>query len=124
MTLYSYKPLWQVKAFFSLSFSSIGICQYPLFKSKVMKNIALPRTASISSITGNGQLDILEMRLSFLKFLQNPFEPSFLSTITIGKLHGDLECQITLAPNISSTALSTIGILVKGVLYSFNFIGL
>ena len=76
----------------------------------------LPRTANISSITGSGQHDLLQMRLSFLKSVQNPFDPSFLSTTTSGKLQGDPEGCIILAASISSVALSTVALFEKGVL--------
>ena len=116
ITLYSYKPLWQVKAVFPLTVSSRSICQYPLLKSRVVKYFDLPRTANISSITSSGQPDLLQMRLSFLKSVQNLFDPSFLSTTTIGKLQGDLEGCIILAASISSIALSTVALFEKGVL--------
>ena len=49
--------------------------------------------------------------------------PSSWSTITIGKLKGDLGGCIMFAANISFTALSTIGCLAKGVLYGLSLIG-
>ena len=113
ITLYSYKPLCQAKPVFSLSLSSRGICQYPLFKSRVVKYFDSPRTANMSSITGGGQLDLLQMRLSFLKSVQNLFDPPFLSTTTIWKLQGDLEGCIILAASISFIALSTVALFEK-----------
>ena len=95
---------------------SKGYLPIPLFKSRVVKYCDLPGTANISSITGSGQLDLLQMRLSFLKSVQYLFDPSFLSTTTIGKLQGDLEGCIILAASISSIALSTVALFEKGVL--------
>ena len=74
-------------------------------------------------MTASGQLDFFQMLFSFHKSVQNLLVPSFLSTITIGKLQGDLGGCLMFAANISFTALSTIGLFTKRVLYGLNLIG-
>ena len=57
------------------------------------------------------------------KSTQKRLDPSFLSTTTTGKLHGDLDLRMIPASNISSMPLSITALLFNGVLYGFILIG-
>jgi len=46
-------PQWQVNAVLCLSFSAMGICQYPALQSNVDKNWASSKGSRQSSIRGN-----------------------------------------------------------------------
>ena len=93
-------------AVYSLSCSFFDICQYSLFRSREEKYFDFPNRASISLITGRGYEFLLVTWFNFRKSTQNLFEPSFLSTMTTGKFHGDLDLLTIPASSISSRVLS------------------
>src|ERR1700678_205898 len=77
-----------MKAVFSLSDSSIGICQNPLVRSNVDLYIALLIWSVISSTKGNGYTSLLVIAFNFRKSMQNRGFPSFFVTNTTGAAHG------------------------------------
>ena len=77
----------------------------------------------MSSINGSGYEFNFVILFNFLKSTQNLFVPSFLSEITTGKLYGDFDLEMILASIISSTTLSMVFLLFKGVLYGLSLIG-
>ena len=80
-------------------------------------------TAKISSISGRGTASSFVIAFSWWKSMQNLCPPSFFSTITIGKLQGDLDLSIIPESIISFIASSTNFLLWIGVLYGLNLTG-
>ena len=76
----------------------------------------------MSSISGRGTASCFVITFSWWKSTQNLYHPSFFSTITIGKLQGDLDLSIIPESSISFTASSTNFLLWIGVLCGFNLI--
>ena len=79
------------KASFSLSFGWIGMCQYPLAKSRVEKNFAFANLSKRVSILGKGSASVLIIVLNFQKSIQNRvfFPLSLLSTKVTDAEYGE-----------------------------------
>ena len=96
-------PLLVRKAVFSLSRSWIGICQYPLLKSRVENQRAPCSASRRSSMRGMGCTSFIIAALTCLKSTQNRKLPSFFFTMTAGKAQRLLEGQMTLLDSICWT---------------------
>lgn len=73
-----------------------GTCPYPLYRSNVEMNLALPRRSTSQSTLGIGYGSNLEMGLSFQRSRQKHGLPSLLRTSRKGLLH--LLAESLLAP--------------------------
>ena len=112
----SYSPVWVMNAVFLISSSCTGICQYPLFKSRVLKTLAPERLSNISWMRGKGWASLRVIALTFLKSTQKRIDPSFFGTRVMGDAHSDLLGRITPSSSIFWSSCSTCFLLLSGVL--------
>ncbi|KAH3832511.1 hypothetical protein DPMN_105801 [Dreissena polymorpha] len=69
-------------AVFSLSCSSISTCQYPAFKSILLKYWEPAKRCKVSSILGSAYASLCVQQFSFRKSRPNRIDPSFFRTVT------------------------------------------
>ena len=101
------RSLWVMKAIFSSLSSSIHICQYAAFKSRVLNTVAPASESKISCIWSKEWASFLVMALIFRKSVQNLIPPSFLSTRVMGEAQGLTLGTIIPSASIFSNSFST-----------------
>ena len=102
-----YSPNFVINAVLPLSSSTITICQYPEFISRVKNQVLQTKLSRHSSIKGNGYASFSVLGLTALKSMQYLQELSGLWASTGGEAHSEWLCSIAPAASIwSSVAFS------------------